>query len=235
MRPSAPQARITNMGRAYGSGFSIVACLIANTLALSMLSASASADLVATMHFAGERMDQGIRLRQVNRYLDSVLAMAHMPEEWRQPKAASSAPTQWRAPSAPCSLPESLGDVSEWGSECHPAGRGPCLPGRAEELGLYIETIYPCPDACERGAVRWHQMHSTTDDGAMTVRWRAQWQQSLTSLEGCPPGTPWARLERIVLSHRAPGLGFIREQRLATNPGEQRRNRVASRDAERLP
>ena len=39
------------------SGFSIVACLIANTLALSMLSAlfAASADLVATMHFAGER------------------------------------------------------------------------------------------------------------------------------------------------------------------------------------
>ena len=92
------------------SGFSIVACLIANTLALSMLSAlfAASAELVATTYFSGERMDQGIRLRQVNRYLDSVLAMAQMPREWRQPKAASSAPPQWRAPSAPCSLPESL-------------------------------------------------------------------------------------------------------------------------------
>ena len=43
------------------SGFSIVACLIANTLALSMLSAlfAASAELVATTHVAGERMDQG--------------------------------------------------------------------------------------------------------------------------------------------------------------------------------
>jgi len=212
------------------SGFSIVACLIANTLALSMLSAlfAASADLVAMMHFAGERMDQGIRLRQVNRYLDSVLAMAHMPEEWRQPKVASPAPTQWRAPSAPCSLPESLGDVGEWGGvSVIRLDEARCLPGRAEGLGLYIETIYPCPDACERGAgyalAPDNCTVATTDDGAMTVRWRAQWQQSLTSLEGCPPGTPWARLERIVLSHRSTGpagsSNQLREQRLAGENG----------------
>jgi len=212
------------------SGFSIVACLIANTLALSMLSAlfAASADLVATMHFAGERMDQGIRLRQVNRYLDSVLAMAHMPEEWRQPKAASPAPTQWRAPSAPCSLPESLGGVGEWGGvSVIRLADAPCLPGKAQGSGLYIETIYPCPDACEPGAgyalAPDDCAVSTTDDGAMPVRWRAQWQQSLTSLEGCPPGTPWARLERIVLSHRSSGpagsSNQLREQRLAGETG----------------
>ena len=212
------------------SGFSIVACLIANTLALSMLSAlfAASAELVATTYFSGERMDQGIRLRQVNRYLDSVLAMAQMPREWRQPKAASSAPPQWRVPSAPCSLPESLGGVGEWGGvSVIRLADAPCLPGKAQGSGLYIETIYPCPDACEPGAgyalAPDDCTVSTTDDGAMPVRWRAQWQQSLTSLEGCPPGTSWARLERIVLSHRSSGpagsSNQLREQRLAGETG----------------
>ena len=212
------------------SGFSIVACLIANTLALSMLSAlfAASAELVATTYFSGERMDQGIRLRQVNRYLDSVLAMAQMPREWRQPKAASSAPPQWRVPSAPCSLPESLGGVGEWGGvSVIRLADAPCLPGKAQGSGLYIETIYPCPDACEPGAgyalAPDDCAVSTTDDGAMPVRWRAQWQQSLRSLEGCPPGTPWARLERIVLSHRSSGpagsSNQLREQRLAGETG----------------
>lgn len=212
------------------SGFSIVACLIANTLALSMLSAlfAASAELVATIHVAGERMDQGIRLRQVNRYLDSVLAMAQMPREWRQPKAASSVPPQWRVPSAPCSLPESLGGVGEWGGvSVIRLDEAPCLPGKAQGSGLYIETIYPCPDACEPGAgyalAPDDCTVSTTDDGAMPVRWRAQWQQRLTFLEGCPPGTPWARLERIVLSHRSTGpagsSNQLREQRLAGENG----------------
>ena len=212
------------------SGFSIVACLIANTLALSMLSAlfAVSAELVATTHVAGERMDQGIRLRQVNRYLDSVLAMAQMPREWRQPKAASSAPPQWRVPSAPCSLPESLGGVGEWGGvSVIPLDEAPCLPGKAQGSGLYIETIYPCPDACEPGAgyalAPDDCTVSTADNAAMPVRWRAQWQQRLTSLEGCPPGTPWARLERIVLSHRSSGpagsSNQLREQRLAGETG----------------
>lgn len=212
------------------SGSSIVACLIANTLALSMLSAlfAASAELVATIHLAGERMDQGIRLRQVNRYLDSVLAMAQMPKEWRQPKAASPAPPQWGAPSAPCSLPESLGDVGEWGGvSVIRLDEAPCLPGKAEGPGLYIEAIYPCPDACERGAgyalAPDDCSVSTTHDGATPVRWRAQWQQSLSFLEGCPPDTPWARLERIVLSHRSTGpagrSNQLREQRLAGETG----------------
>ena len=212
------------------SGFSMVACLIANTLALSMLSTlfAASVELVATIHTAGERMDQGIRLRQVNRYLDSVLAMAQMPREWRQPKAASSVPPQWRVPSAPCSLPESLGGVGEWGGvSVIRLDEAPCLPGKAQGSGLYIETIYPCPDACEPGAgyalAPDDCAVSTTDDDAMPVRWRAQWQQRLTFLEGCPPGTPWARLERIVLSHRSSGpagsSNQLREQRLAGENG----------------
>ena len=58
MWPSAPQAESPAWGELATSvsGFSIVACLIANTLALSMLSAlfAASAELVATIHFAGE-------------------------------------------------------------------------------------------------------------------------------------------------------------------------------------
>ena len=148
--------------------------------------------------------------------------------EWRQPKAASSAPPQWRAPSAPCSLPESLGGVGEWGGvSVIRLDEAPCLPGKAQGSGLYIETIYPCPDACEPGAgyalAPDDCTVSTTDDGAMPVRWRAQWQQSLTSLEGCPPGTPWARLERIVLSHRSTGpagrSNQLREQRLAGETG----------------
>ena len=212
------------------SGFSIVACLIANTLALSMLSAlfAASAELVATTHVAGERMDQGIRLRKVNRYLDSVLSMAQMPREWRQPKAASSAPPQWREPSDPCFLPESSGGRGEWGGvNIIRLDDAPCLPGKAQGLGLYIETIYPCPDACERGAgyalAPEDCIVSMTDDGATIARWRAQWQQSLTSLEGCPPGTPWARLERLVLSHRSTGPSGgsdqLRAQRLAGKTG----------------
>jgi hypothetical protein len=195
-----------------------------------MLSAlfAASAELVATIHFAGERMDQGIRLRQVNRYLDSVLAMAQMPKGWRQREAAWPAPPQWRVPSAPCALPESLGDVGEWGGmSVIRLDEAPCLPGKAQGSGLYVEAIYPCPDACERGAGYALAPNgctvSTTDDGAMPVRWRAQWQQSLTSLEGCPPGTPWARLERIVLSHRSTGpagsSSQLREQRLAGETG----------------
>ena len=212
------------------SGFSVVACLISNALALSMLSAlfAASAELVAAGHLAAERMDQGIRLRQVNRYLDSVLSMAQMPRKWRQPKAASSAPPRWRAPSDPCSLPESSGGRGEWGGvNIIRLDDAPCLPGKAQGLGLYIETIYPCPDACERGAgyalAPEDCILSMTDGGAITARWRAQWQQSLTSLEGCPPGTPWARLERLVLSHRSTGPSGgsdqLRAQRLAGKTG----------------
>jgi hypothetical protein len=69
----------------HSAGFSVVQIMIANTLALILLGvlAAASGDVVSAVNIAKAEVDQRLRLRQVNRFLDNVIEAARMPDEWQ--------------------------------------------------------------------------------------------------------------------------------------------------------
>ena len=190
-----------------GSGFSLVDCLISNALALALISllSSASADIISTIQVAAERGDQSLRLRQVHRFLDITLLTAKMPAPWT---AYAVSPNQWQLPSDPCVSPAIGGDRPQWGGVAIiDLSEMPCLPGAVTGYGLYVETVHPCPQGCEkRSGYRVRPAECETEprrEAGTRVQWRAEWQEVLSHPKECPQDTPWGRIERLLLSHRS--------------------------------
>ena len=193
-----------------GVGFSLVECLIANGLLLIMISAlvSASVDVVVAARFSAERSDQTLRLRQLRHYLDMTLATARMPPQWLSYQVTGPAPVSWQTPAAPCESPASVAPLEQWGgADLIDLDDVACVPGVSTGQGLYVERILACPMHCEPGPgyrVAPVQCHVEQTDGAVSGGpWRVDWQRDLSPPEGCPEGTAWGRLERLIISHRA--------------------------------
>jgi len=65
-------------------GFSLIACLIANGLALALVASlfSASADLLVAVRESSLRSDQVLRARQFFLFVSEALSSAKIPEQW---------------------------------------------------------------------------------------------------------------------------------------------------------
>ena len=193
-----------------GLGFSLVECLIANALILVMIGAliSASLDVVVTTQLSAERSDQSLRLRQLRHYLDATVATARMPPEWSGHQSSTTVVAPWQMPAAPCESPSAVPAREHWGGlDLIDLDEAPCVPGTSTGQGLYVERVLPCPSHCEPGPgyrVVPAQCHtSQLNETASGSLWRVDWQPNLSPPEHCPEGTPWGRLDRLIVSYRA--------------------------------
>ena len=193
-----------------GLGFSLVECLIANALILVMISAlmSASLDAVVAMQLGAERSDQSLRLRQLRHYLDTTVAMARMPLEWSSQQSTVKVSSSWQTPAAPCESPSAAPARESWGGvDLIGLDELPCVPGFSTGQGFYVERVLPCPTHCEPGPgyrVMPAQCDAEQfDEAASGSLWRVDWQPNLFPPENCPEGTPWGRIERLIISYRA--------------------------------
>ena len=187
-------------------GFSLIECLIATALAMSLI-ASVSNGLAELLAATGEmvaKSDLMLRARNINRFLEVNSTRARLPETSLSARSASqdTGVAIWPALSDPCVDPTTLGERRHWGGinivslqtlECI-AGSGP---------GLYIESVLPCPEFCGSGSgwvLTGPNCDSPIDLAASQPLWRARWQANMGLPGECAIGTVWGRLERLVLS-----------------------------------
>lgn len=186
-------------------GFSLIECLIATALAMSLI-ASVSNGLAELLAATGEmvaKSDLMLRARNINRFLADTSKRAWLPET---SLSVADAPQDagvaiWTALSDPCIDPGKLGERRHWGGinilnlealECI-AGSGP---------GLYIERVLPCPEFCGSGSgwvLTGPNCDSPFDMAASQPLWRARWQANMGLPSECAIGTVWGRLDRLVL------------------------------------
>ena len=211
------------------AGFSLVECLIANALVLTMVSALAvtSASAISAVQRVAARSDQALQLGQIHRFLDAAVTHARMPQAWVAGDTESKVETAWPVPADPCQPPDVAGPLHSWGGlTIIKLSETPCLPGSATDKALYLELIYPCLNACDdsSGYRLWPaECHMSESGGAVpTGPWRVDWQDSLVGATHCTEGAVWGRLERMVLSYRdvAGGAGApdLRLHALAQGP-----------------
>lgn len=206
-------------------GFSLVECLVANALTLLLLTGllGVSLEVIATANQAAARIDQVIQVRQLNRYLDGALKRAGMPTAWRAAVQGDGVMLHALHTSDPCQAPDLMEPKALWGGwSVVKLAEHPCISAGAAEQGLYIEVVSECPEHCAAGSgYVIYPDGCLADSGILDpalVRWRAHWQRTTAMLEKCPEGTPWARLERQMITHRKTLGGSTRppELRLQT-------------------
>lgn len=193
------------------AGVSLVECLIATALTLTLLSilTATSADILSAVNSAADRADQYLRLRQISRFLDRAMSLAGLPSSWNQelPHEVGDVFTELTL-SDPCVTPESAGYRSEWGGVALVEADSDCFPGSGHHTGLYIETVHPCPEGCGAGegyALFPATCETSNGSGAGAPAWRAQWQSDLYQLEGCAKAVRWGVLQRMLLVYRKTG------------------------------
>ena len=214
-------------------GFSLVECLVANAFTLLLLTGllGVSLEVIATANQVAARIDQVIQVRQLNRYLDGTLTRARMPNAWRAAVQGGGVMLHALHTSDPCLAPDLMEPKAVWGGwSVIKLAEHPCISAGAAEQGLYIEVVSECPEHCAAGAG-----YVIYPDGCLAgpgildpgqVLWRAHWQRTTTMLEHCPEGTPWARLERQMITHRKTLSG-------STRPPELRLQTLTADDGQR--
>ena len=137
------------------AGVSLVECLVASALALSLLTGivMVAAELIATTQAMERRSDQVTRAGQLFAFLEQMLASAELPSQWPQPAAAS--PPLGASNGDPCTPPSARGVSKAWGGIwIVDLGGLDCLHLNDSGQGLYIERVERCDDACPPKAAR---------------------------------------------------------------------------------
>ena len=103
-------------GRCAGcSGMSLVECLVASALALSLLTgiAAIAAELITMAQATERRSDQVMRAGQLLAFLEKMVTTAGLPSQWPQPVVASS--PHGASSVDPCTPPSVRGVSTTWG------------------------------------------------------------------------------------------------------------------------
>ena len=135
-------------------GVSLVECLVASALALSLLTGIAviAAELIATTQSMERRSDQVTRAGQLLTFLERMVATAGLPSQWPQP---AGAPLQLGATSAdPCTPPSARGINTTWGGIwIVNLAALDCIDSNDSSQALYIERVETCGDVCPQHAL----------------------------------------------------------------------------------
>lgn len=135
-------------------GVSLVECLVASALALSLLTGIAmiAAELIATTQSMERRSDQVTRAGQLLTFLERMVATAGLPSQWPQPAGAS---LQLGATSAdPCTPPSARGISTNWGGIwIVDLAALDCINSNDSSQALYIERVEACGDVCPQQAL----------------------------------------------------------------------------------
>ena len=184
-------------------GVSLVECLVACTLALSLLTGIAmiAAELIATTRAMERRSDQVTRAGQLLTFLEQMVATAGLPSQWPQPAGVS---LQLGATSADPCTPPSARDVSTtWGGVwIVDLAALDCIDPNESSQALYIERVETCGDVCPQQAllpaVCTKQQEALLSHSGWVV---GEWGGGVADRE-CLEQFGWGSLSQILIYHR---------------------------------
>ncbi|MDG2459483.1 MAG: hypothetical protein P8M73_01250 [Luminiphilus sp.] len=178
--------------------------MIATALAMGLITAvsGALAELMAVNHEMVARSDLMLRARQINRFLADQSVFAQLPGTRASIGVTNLSDPAWDAPADPCISPLNWLERIRWGGVAIvDVTRLDCL--RGEGVGLYIESVLPCPEFCGQGpgfVVTGPLCDSRGVEGAYRQVWRVRWQAAMELPVECQTGTVWGRLARLILT-----------------------------------
>ena len=184
-------------------GMSLVECLVAFALALSLLTGIAviAAELISATQATERRSDQVMRTGQLLAFLEQMVTKAGMPSQWPQPAAASS---PYGASSVdPCTPPSVRGVSTTWGGIwIVDLATLDCLQLNDGGQALYIERVESCGDICPQQALlplvcAQHQGKLSFHTGWFV----GEWEGGLADRE-CLKQFGWGSLSRTLIYHR---------------------------------
>ena len=185
------------------AGVSLVECLVASALALSLLTGivMVAAELIATTQAMERRSDQVTRTGQLFTFLERMVATAGLPSQWPQPAVAS---LQLGATSADPCTPPSARDVSTtWGGIwIVDLAALDCIDPDDSSQALYIERVETCGDVCPKQALL--PAVCTKQKGALPSHsgWvLGEWGGDVGDRE-CLDQFGWGSLSQILIYHR---------------------------------
>ena len=184
-------------------GVSLVECLVASALALSLLTGivMVAAELIATTQVMERRSDQVTRAGQLFTFLERMGATAGLPSQWPQPAGAS---LQLGATSADPCTPPSVRDVSTtWGGIwIVDLAALDCVDPNDSSQALYIERVETCGDVCPQQAllpaVCTKQQEALPSHSGWVV---GEWGGGVADRE-CLEQFGWGSLSQILIYHR---------------------------------
>ena len=184
-------------------GVSLVECLVASALALSLLTGivMVAAELIATTQVMERRSDQVTRAGQLFTFLERMVATAGLPSQWPQPAGAS---LQLGATSADPCTPPSVRDVSTtWGGIwIVDLAALDCVDPNDSSQALYIERVETCGDVCPQQAllpaVCTKQQEALLSHSGWVV---GEWGGGVADRE-CLEQFGWGSLSQILIYHR---------------------------------
>jgi hypothetical protein len=185
------------------AGVSLVECLVASALALSLLTGivMVAAELIATTQAMERRSDQVTRTGQLFTFLERMVATAGLPSQWPQPAVAS---LQLGATSADPCTPPSARDVSTtWGGIwIVDLAALDCIDPNESSQALYIERVETCGDVCPQQAllpaVCTKQQEALLSHSGWVV---GEWGGGVADHE-CLEQFGWGSLSQILIYHR---------------------------------
>ena len=196
------------MGKSAGKyvwcgGMSLVECLVASALALSLLTGIAviAAELITTTQAVERRSDQVMRAGQLFAFLEQMLTTAGLPSQWPQPAPASS--PHGATGVDPCTPPSVRGVSTTWGGIwIVDLATLDCLHLNDGGQGLYIERVESCGDVCPQQALlplvcAQHQEALSSHTGWVI----GEWDGGLADRE-CLEQFGWGTLTRTLIYHR---------------------------------
>ena len=191
-------------GRCAGcSGMSLVECLVASALALSLLTGIAmiAAELITTMQATERRSDQVMRAGQLLVFLEKMTRTAGLPSQWPQPAAALS--PHGTSSVDPCTPPSVRGVSPTWGGVWTvDLATLDCLQLTDGGQGLYIERVESCGDVCPQQALL--PLVCAQRQGALSSHtgwFVGAWEDGLADRE-CLEQFGWGSLIRTLIYHR---------------------------------
>lgn len=184
-------------------GVSLVECLVASALALSLLAGITmiAAELIAETQATERRSDQVTRAEQLFAFLEQMVKTAGLPSRWPQPAGAS---LQVGVSAVdPCIPPSAKGVSKTWGGIwIVELAALDCIDSSDSGQGLYIERIEACDDVCAPQALL--PVACTNHHEALPSRvgWMfREWHGGVVDRD-CFDHFGWGSLSRTLIYHR---------------------------------
>ena len=188
---------------AWCNGMSLVECLVASALALSLLTGIAmiAAELITATQATERRTDQVTRSGQLITFIEQMVTTAGLPSQWPQPVAASL--PHGASSVDPCIPPSVRGASTTWGGVwIVDLTTLDCLHFNDGGQGLYIEHVARCGDICPQQALL--PLVCTKHQGALSSHtgWFIGEWEGVAADRDCLEQFGWGSLTRTLIYHR---------------------------------
>jgi len=188
---------------AWCDGMSLVECLVASALALSLLTGIAmiAVELITATQATERRSDQVMRAGQLLAFLEKMARTAGLPSQWPQPAAALS--PHGVSSVDPCTPPSVRGVSTTWGGIwIVDLSTLDCIHLTDGGQGLYIERVERCGDVCPQQALL--PLVCTKHQAALpphTGWFVGEWEGGRADRE-CLEQFGWGSISRTLIYHR---------------------------------